>query len=48
MFKRLRHFNLYAKLLKYKFIITQVNFLRFIVNINDVIMKLSCVIIIIK
>ena len=44
--KRLHQFQLYAKLLKYNFMINKVNFFGFIVSTDSIKMKSSCIAII--
>jgi len=39
--QRLRQYNLYAKLLKYQFSVTQTDFLRYILRLDEVAMELS-------
>ncbi len=39
--ERLRKFKLYASLKKYEFFITKVNFLEFVIFIEDILMNLS-------
>ena len=46
--KRLHQFQLYAKLLKYNFIINKVDFLSFIVSTDNIKIEFSCITVIIN